>query len=311
METNVHLWEDSEILPLVEKCKNQDPKALQKFFDFFSSEIYNFPIKVFRLSEDDAGDFYLFAFERLKDGKRFISFRGESTFRTWFYSVLRNLVIDFLRNKEKEKQIQVYFYGDNNEIEYQHYENQNYDWELDINNLIEKLYGILNQLDNFNSVVYKLVYLHYLNLNSQDIEYLKKEFHKENYEIMKFILEMKSKIGEKSIKNQEKIYKLNRIYLKIKKLKQQKEKIENSEILVLNQKMNKLSVNIDKVIEEKLKKRGELSRNLKNEVIFLRVPYEKIANFLGISTPTISSTIKKVEIFLKNHEELKKFFVKL
>ena len=93
-----------ELRELVRRCGHKDREALQDFFERFSRDIYNFPMKVFHLDEDAASDFYLYAFERLKDGGRFQSFEGRSSFRTWFYTVLRNLVIDWMRTVAKLKQ---------------------------------------------------------------------------------------------------------------------------------------------------------------------------------------------------------------
>ncbi len=92
-----------EILGLVQHCGTGETTALKRFFELYSQDIYNFPIRVFHLSEDDASDFYIYAFERLKSGKRFHSFVGKSSFKTWFYSVLRNLLIDWQRTKRELK----------------------------------------------------------------------------------------------------------------------------------------------------------------------------------------------------------------
>ncbi len=90
-------------LDLVSRCGDGEEDALRQFFEIYSEDIYNFPMKIFHLSEDDAGDFFIYAFERLKTGSRFGSFKGKSSFRTWFYSVLRNMLIDWQRTKRELK----------------------------------------------------------------------------------------------------------------------------------------------------------------------------------------------------------------
>ena len=54
--------ESLEIGVLIEKCAQGDISALQEFFQQYSLDIYNFPIRVFYLSEDEASDFFLYAF---------------------------------------------------------------------------------------------------------------------------------------------------------------------------------------------------------------------------------------------------------
>ena len=92
-----------EINQLVSDAGNGNSEALKNFFEIYSEDIYNFPIRVFHLSEDDASDFYIYAFERLKSGRRLQSFGGKSSFKTWFYSVLRNLLIDWKRTIKEVK----------------------------------------------------------------------------------------------------------------------------------------------------------------------------------------------------------------
>ncbi len=68
-------------IDLVSRCGDGEEEALRQFFEIYSEDIYNFPMKIFHLSEDDAGDFFIYAFERLKTGSRFGSFKGKSSFR--------------------------------------------------------------------------------------------------------------------------------------------------------------------------------------------------------------------------------------
>ncbi|HNO23345.1 MAG TPA: sigma-70 family RNA polymerase sigma factor, partial [Leptospiraceae bacterium] len=98
-------FSSDDTLELVSKCAAGNEDSLRLFFERFSEDIYNFPIKVFHLSEDEAGDFFIYAFERLKTGKKFQSFQGKSTFKTWLFTVLRNMLIDWKRNQKELKTV--------------------------------------------------------------------------------------------------------------------------------------------------------------------------------------------------------------
>ncbi len=299
-KTNSDFLEE-EIVQLVNECKKQDPYALEKFFKIFSSDIYNFPIKIFQFDEEKAGDFFLFAFERLRDGKRFKTFKGESTFRTWFYSVLKNLVIDFLRTNEKSKTIQIQNYSNFNEIE-KSLKAPTYD-VLETQYVKDVFYNVLDHLEFDSRIVFKLTLIFYLNLDELDIKILKENYHKTNYEIFEFISQSKEYLIEKNQKLNQKQEKLNRLHLKLFSLQEKEKKILQNHNN--NEELKKLHDNISK---KKEIRNSILTKN--NSFFLLRVPFYKIAKFLNLTTPTISNLYKKAEIMILNSEELKKIFTK-
>lgn len=293
-----------ENIELINQCKKQNPSALEKFFQLYSMEIYNFPIKVFHFDEEQAGDFFLFAFEKLKDGKRFKSFRGESSFRTWFYSVLRNLVIDFIRHNQKSIKSQIYNYESYFELE----KNQNISSKNEIQEgienqfILEKFNQFLQQLDLHSRIVFKLTYIFYLELDETDIKILKETFKKENYEIFEFISESKEYLAKKNLKLKNHIDKLNRMYFKLLSLKEQEKNLKNN--IHNNYELQEIQ---NKIIK-KIKNRNYILTHKNLENTLLRVPFHKIAKFLNLTTPTVSSIYHKAEKNLKNSEELKKIF---
>lgn len=291
-------FSEEEILQLVKQCKEQNPYALEKFFKLFSIDIYNFPTKVFQFDEEQAGDFFLFAFERLRDGKRFKTFKGESTFRTWFYSVLKNLVIDFIRTNQKSKVIQIHNYDNFYEIE----KNlpPEYD-ELETQYIKDKFYDILNDLEFDSRLVFKLTHIFYLTLDEHDLKILKENYHKTNYEIFQFISEAKEYLIEKNTKLNQKEEKLTRLHFKLMALQEKEKRILQNQ----NREEDRWE------IQEKISKKKEIRNSIltkNNEFVLLRVPFYKTAKFLNLSTPIISNLYKKAEKMIKNSEELKKSF---
>jgi RNA polymerase sigma factor (sigma-70 family) len=74
------------------------------FQDAYGTLIYNFPVRIFRLSEEEAGDFYLYVFEHERIFKRLRSFEGRNAiqFETYLsYYVLRDLCLEWLRTRER------------------------------------------------------------------------------------------------------------------------------------------------------------------------------------------------------------------
>ncbi len=301
--------ETDEFYALIERCKNQDPDALEKFFNIYSIEIYNFPIKVFHFSEEEAGDFFLFAFERLKDGKRFKSFRGESTFRTWFYSVLKNLVLDWIRHNKKNQEIQFLNFPNPNAIENEAYDELKYTQNSEVNLTIETFNQILNELDKELKIIFKLVYLFYLNLDEDDISFLKERYHKTPYEIWEFVIETKDFLTEKNLRLLQKYDILQNMYLKLLKLQRKESELSNSFLDRNLEKQLELD-EIQRKIQFKNLNRNKMINQLTPNSLIIKTPIKKIANFLGISAPTVTTFLKKAESYLKNSEEMKKIFTK-
>ncbi len=296
------LFEQSEeFLELIDKCKKQNPDALEKFFELYSIDIYNFPIKVFQFSEEEAGDFFLFAFERLRDGKRFRSFRGESSFKTWFYSVLRNLLMDWIRSNKKSKLLHFYHYGSLTEVENEIFDELKSEDFIESNQIINLFHKTIDDLDEESRIIFKLVYIFYLNLDERDIQILKDKYNKTGYEIFKFVLETKEYLVNKNLKLNQKKERLYRLYLNLIKLKEKEKELkkypQSPFLEELQNKINQKTINRNKMIQHQ-----------NPETIIIKTPFEKIGTFLGISTPTVSSIYRKTINKIKNTQELKKIF---
>jgi len=84
-------------------CANGDTEARLRFQEEYGEDIYNFPIKIYRLAEDEAGDFYLYAFESERIFTRMRTFEGRNSiqFRTFlFYYVLKHLFLEWQRTRK-------------------------------------------------------------------------------------------------------------------------------------------------------------------------------------------------------------------
>jgi len=297
----VRFEESKKFLELIDQCKKQNPEALERFFELYSIDIYNFPMKVFQFSEEDAGDFFLYAFERLRDGKRFKSFRGDSSFKTWFYSVLRNLVMDWIRANKKSKVLQFYHYGSLTEVENEIFDELKSEDFIESNQIINLFYQTIDSLEEESRIIFKLVYIFYLNLDERDIQILKDKYNKSGYEIFKFVLEAKEYLVNKNLKLNQKKERLYRLYLKLIKLKEKEKELkmyhQSPFLEELQNKINQKTLNRNKIIQHQ-----------NPETIVIKTPFDKIGTFLGISTPTVSSIFKKTLNKIKNSQELKKIF---
>jgi RNA polymerase sigma factor (sigma-70 family) len=93
----------TDIHNLLLACANDDAAARLRFQEEFGEDIYNFPIKIYRLPEDEAGDFYLYAFESERIFTRMRTFEGRNSiqFRTFLsYYVLKHLFLEWQRTRK-------------------------------------------------------------------------------------------------------------------------------------------------------------------------------------------------------------------
>ena len=93
-----------DLKALIAGCTRGDLDAQVAFQDAYGALIYAFPVQIFRLSEEEAGDFYLYVFEKERIFKRLSSFEGRNAiqFETYLsYYVLRDLCLEWLRTREQ------------------------------------------------------------------------------------------------------------------------------------------------------------------------------------------------------------------
>ncbi|WP_442915897.1 RNA polymerase sigma factor [Leptospira sp. GIMC2001] len=282
-----------DILTLVASAGKGNPEAIKEFFDIYSEDIYNFPIRVFHLSEDDAGDFYIYAFERLKTGKRLQSFSGKSTFKTWFFSVLRNLLIDWKRTR-KEVKIQSINKVNQEGKEYNTIEDEPdrlIDLKRDAQDFSESFYNTLKEIRLDNRVVFKLSYIYYLQLDPEEIQFIIDKSGMNLDELKAWIMRVRSELSEKEDDNQKMEDKITSIYLNILDLKEQKKLIDNTAASTSN------LPDIDRLgqsLKKKYEQRKKLIDKRQKGHFLAKTPYREVSNILGISEGGVSVTLIRV-----------------
>lgn len=288
---------DNLAVHLIKKIKNEDDEALKEFFHTFSDDIYNFPIRNFQFNEDEAGDFYLFVFERLKDGKKLKKFAGKSKFRTWFFSVLRNFSIDYLRWKNN-RTIYELPQGDIEKMEnliYEyHHENEN-----EIEELMDSLELVLDELTDYERIVFKLVFIFYTFINENDMKILQSISGKSRKEIIKTINKLKETAIEKSDNVSGYEESANRLFMDIIKLEKkirsffddnpqlEKNIFEWNE----NYENSNYPLEINEIISKLMKKKkahANILLQYNKNMGGIRVPYKNIASLLKTTDKIVS-----------------------
>ncbi|MDH5717067.1 MAG: sigma-70 family RNA polymerase sigma factor [Spirochaetia bacterium] len=315
-ETAEALSKNEIAISVIERLKKGDLTSINEFFEAFSEDIYNFPMRFYNFNEDEAGDFYLYAFEHLKNGKRLSVFQQKSKFTTWFFSVLRNLTIDFLRTKkEKLKTVSMTKIDDNGNV-FEPLENiadeRNNRSEIESNSYFQKFSNKLEDLDIQKRILFKLAYIYYLDLDIEEIKWLSEKRKVSKEIILREILELKDIVFEKASDVKFLENKLTENFQKILSLQNSIDNFfkENPHI-----KPNKHSWSVDyenseippKIIDlirsliKKKKKQISLLAHQEKSLISIRAPYKNLSKMLNTSQGVLSvqlhRTIEKFDIF--------------
>lgn len=96
------LSEAKETRNLIRRCLAGDREAAATFQDLYGELIYGYPIRVYRVPPDEAGDFYVFAFDRGRIFRRVRTFEGRAPFRAYLLGfVLDDLVLEWKRGQRE------------------------------------------------------------------------------------------------------------------------------------------------------------------------------------------------------------------
>ncbi len=87
---------------LIRRCLSAESDAIREFQERFGELIYAFPLRVYRVPRDQAGDFYVFAFDKGRIFRRIQTFEGRISLRSYLLGfVLDNLVLEWKRTERE------------------------------------------------------------------------------------------------------------------------------------------------------------------------------------------------------------------
>ena len=98
----------SDLREFLSACAAGDPTARLQFQEKYGEDIYNFPVKIYGSPIEEAGDFYLYVFERDRIFSRLKTFEGRKgiQFRTFLsHYVLKHLFLEWRRTRKEVETI--------------------------------------------------------------------------------------------------------------------------------------------------------------------------------------------------------------
>ena len=308
---------DERIAQLLPEIRKKNPDALAAFFEDFSDDIYNFPMRMFRFNEDEASEFYLYAFEHLRDGRKIASFQGKAKFTTWFYAVLRNLTIDFLRSQKDKMRFTTYLKADASGKMVDAIESVSDPREQNMfeEALFEQFNASLVSLALPQRVLFKLAYVWYFELDSTEIEYLCQLHNVSPAEILLKLQELKKVAHEKSVEVRELEEKLTANFQGISVLETRIENFfrENPDIEKRRESWSEnffstslppQVIDMIQSLMKKKKKQQSLLLQQKKSLLSIRVPYKDLGDLLqstqGVLSVQLIRIVEKLSQSLTN-----------
>ena len=98
---------------LIARCLSGEPDAAREFQQHYGELIYSYPIRVYRTPPEDAGDFYVFAFERGRIFRRIRTFEGRTSLHAYLSGfVLDNLVLEWKRGEREIETVSIEALGE-------------------------------------------------------------------------------------------------------------------------------------------------------------------------------------------------------
>lgn len=178
---------------LIQRCLAAESDAIALFQEKYGELIYGFPVRVYRVPHDMAGDFYVFAFDKGRIFRRVQTFEGRIALRSYLLGfVLDNLVLEW---KRTEREIETVPIEAIRELPDERPPLDDMDDPAQNSRTI--LADVLADMPPAKAVVLKLLHIEDCDLSPDDIRYIRKVSGRRVPEILVEIERMRSTVRER------------------------------------------------------------------------------------------------------------------
>jgi RNA polymerase sigma factor (sigma-70 family) len=154
---------------LIGRCLAGEAEAAKEFQAEYGELIYGYPIRVYRVPPDEAGDFYVFAFERGRIFRRVRTYEGRAPFRAYLLGfVLDDLVLEWKRGVREIETVSIETLGELPDLAVADRATDEGEGSMDRTSLSQ----LLGDLSPSKSVVMKLLYVEDYEFQPAEVRYL-------------------------------------------------------------------------------------------------------------------------------------------
>jgi len=290
----------NDIKELLKKYLEKDKDAINEFWSIYSLCIYNFPLKIFHSDEDTASDFFLYAFEKLKNGEKFASFDMNQNFDTWFYVVLRNLFFSMLRNKHDIETTRITITDkDGEEIasieDFEDRTQKTFYQSIEEKEFLFYLKDILKTLKIEFRIILKLELLYYFDFDNIEIKEISNSSGKTILDILQKISTVRKELEQKSCNINNKEILISRVFSIKTDIERLLDKINKKK----DRKDDKKELELKRKLEKRKKQFTELLKEKEKGAFIVKTPHKEIAEILSITVNTVNIRLHKAQKALK------------
>jgi RNA polymerase sigma factor (sigma-70 family) len=302
--------DNEEIKKMVKACREGDLSSRREFQTVFGELIYNYPVKVFKVGKERAGDFYIYAFEEDRIYKRLANFKGEriSAENYLRYIVLKDLGREWLRSESGKIMETAEMDDPDSPHSHEKYDLEKFSHkktEIQDENtpgFLEKRDSFFELLEREDFLILKLLYVYDLtglSLFAEDIRRISHESGKPIIDVIAFASKIQKKL-DKKVDQKEKIRKArdkaffwilvyHRNLIRIEEDMGIAEENKSFELGALKVKRDELK----RKVAKRLRQIDTFAENNPDTVI--TTPYKDIADFFGIPVGAVSGRIARAK----------------
>ncbi len=191
------LSEAQEAQKLIAQCLSGDIDAARHFQERYGELIYGYPTRVYRVPPDEAGDFYVFAFDQGRIFRRVRTFEGRAPFRAYLLGfVLDDLVLEWKRRSREIETVSIETLGELPDPA--HPGNRH---EEDNGSAIDRvaLRQLLTDLAPSKAVVMKLLYVEDYEFGPAELRYLAQVSGSRIPDVLARIDRLRSRVREREV----------------------------------------------------------------------------------------------------------------
>lgn len=281
---------------LLQACLEGESEAIMNFQKTFGEDIYNFPVKVKRADFDKSADFYCYCFDKGRIFRRFMTFKGNCSLRTYQYIVLRDLFKEWNRTENVDDNYMLSLNEPVNDTEnatefgdFIRSEAPTPEDSLSHRQSINAFLNALANMPEVDGVYLKLLLFAETGLSLRDIRTIAGLSNRNVGDVLSSLGRLEQALVEKCERYKDKEEDIAKISAKIfaheRKINALKATLEDEN----NDEVDKLRKKLSK---RQLQKKKRIVRHPAQEAA---VSYRDIAEVLGISVGTVHANINKAK----------------
>jgi RNA polymerase sigma factor (sigma-70 family) len=296
--------EASAARDLISRCLSGDRGAAEQFQQTYGELIYGYPMRVYRTPREDAGDFYVFAFDRGRIFRRLRTFEGRAPLRAYLLGcVLDDLVLEWKRTDRQIETVSIDALGDvpdNGAHSHAAAEEDDVDRSL--------LSEILAEVEPSKAVVMKLLYAEDYDLDTGEIRYLAKLSGRSVPEVLDAVERLRATVREREValKTVEDALDAVHAWIQLYERRLQRITADLSNLPPTAPAAERLRSECAQ-LEHKISRRHQQRTKLLARAQHRKVtaPYKDIAQVLNTSINNVASQILRLRRELARHAELR------